>query len=832
MNTPLVSTTLHEQIKMYPETITEYIEHLKQFKEYLDAYNKRTLQPLGFYNMMLRTKQQNYNIPEYEIDSIIPNYSIISDIHEDIVNTIVDAIDLAKTTKLEMEDTDVYLSISMVTNEILDSFIGLMKRFNRSYILLWKNTILNIMDNLKKIQKQSEARSFGLEQLLEDTVKHPSTFLVAFERLFGSVHTGYEQTIFKNLNDHKIVAQTRVDVCFTGGINTEEIYDENRRLLKTIDCSVVDVQMYDVNGSPMDQTLFSEKESKECRFFIFNDSVFMTTPPKRSVFSTAARTAIKGILFKKKFFLTKCTVSERLDNREKKKFYLDLVEDIPLKTFLTLEFETDPQMQQFIQNILSAKVSFIKTQCFGVTPHDYLKTVKTEKNRVVPRFFSHCIDVVRSRGITEEGIFRISSEQKSINRMISRIDSGDCFFELQNAHDAANLVKTYLRTLPRSIAGSFLEDFLMALEEKEPSNAMRSVLEEMPRTSVAMMYLFVCALKDVEKNKEINKMGIDNLCIVVAPTFFWKKGEMQKQNGFEIVQYMVNHIEIFDIVSQEVDNEVKKDHERVNREKERFADHQMFAFEKAVAEERKRMHITDEKPTISNTKKKELERQRRLQERAEKERQEEERKQRMLAEMEQERLEAIERQKEIDRLEEQEALAKIERERKRAEIEEEMAKAELLAKQQQAERERLRIEEENRRNAERELELQRQKEELEARKKEIRSCCCWYSLNAGKRLVHERCFVCKECKRSIDGKFVWRENGFVCGECVSKAKPAQETGNGCGKCGLVVEGKIIKAMGKVWHPECFVCAKCSGKIAGGFVNWDGKPVCKNCKDSL
>ncbi|ENY62761.1 Rho GTPase activating protein, putative [Entamoeba histolytica HM-1:IMSS-A] len=63
---------------------------------------------------------------------------------------------------------------------------------------------------------------------------------------------------------------------------------------------------------------------------------------------------------------------------------------------------------------------------------------------------------------------------------------------------------------------------------------------------------------------------------------------------------------------------------------------------------------------------------------------------------------------------------------------------------------------------------------------------------------------------------------------------SQPTGgsNLCGKCGKPVEGKILKAMGKVWHHECFVCAKCGGKISGGFVNWDGKPVCKNCKDSI
>ncbi|EDR23856.1 lim domain, putative [Entamoeba dispar SAW760] len=894
MQQHLISNTLQNEIPMYPETISEYVEQLKKFKEFIESYHKRVLEPLGFYNMMLRTKQQKYTIPEYEIDTIIPNFVIISDLYEDMLSSVNDCIDLTRSTQIEMQEKEVDACMGIVTNELIDSYNGLIKRFSRGYTqfavdypyALTKHSFMlkyNSQYNQQclKIQKSSEALNYGLEQLLEGVLEYPNDLLIALKALFNSITVKYPrwfefydmiqviETLHKkvedtkkNLKDHLIVAQTKIDINFPGGVSTEEIYDENRRLVKYVDGIVEDLQTFDYDGTELIQTVFEPKESREVRFYIFNDTLFMTTQPKRSIFSIMAHTALKGIIFKKRFVLTQCSVREKSDNRETNKYRCDIVEDTPQKTFVTVEFEDDATLQIFIQNLVSAKLEFAKTQCFGVTPKDFLSKVKQEKGRLIPRFFSYCTSVAISRGINEEGIFRISSEQKNITRLISRIDNGEWNFEIVNPHDAANLIKTYLRTLPVSIAGDKLDEFMDALEEPAPSEAIKKVFETMPECNVAMMYVFALVLKAVEAKKEVNKMGIDNLCIVVAPTFFWKKGEIQRQNGFEIVQYMVNHFEVFDAIRQRVDEELKKDEERIKKDEERAKDRREFVFGKASEEEKKRKKIEDEIPTMTvdefkkaklleilekERKEKEEYKERKRLEREQKEKEEAEKRRLQEEEMEKERLEAIERQKEIDRLEEEETKAKIEREKKRAEIEREMAEMEKKEKQRQLEEEK-RIKEEELKRIENEIkrkeeELKKQEEVRKNVAQIIGTCCVCNSnvldtedsLNAGKRLVHERCFVCKVCKEKISGKFAWRENGFICGNCVSKENnSSQSTGssNLCGKCGKPVEGKILKAMGKVWHHECFICAKCGGKISGGFVNWDGKPVCKNCKDSI
>ena len=887
----LTSNTLHLNIPKHPTTITEFINQLKLFKEYLDNYNSGILTPLSFFNMMLRTKSSKYNFPEYEIDTIIPHFHMIEDIHEDITNAFVDAIDSAKTIQLDLQETEVVECVSKVANELITNFKKTIRKYFRIYsqfcvdypFALVKHQFLNkyaeqYCDQNKLICKASEAKKYILEQLLEAVFVHPVSFAIAFENIYETISPNhslwselYELNLLlqklsakieetkKNLKEHIDVAQCKINISFKEGITTEDIYDEKRRLLKTADCEIDTIIMIDETNNPIEQKLFEPKESKEVRFFVFNDSLFMTTPPKRSIFSSTARTQLKGMLFKKRFMLSATSVREVTDNRETKKFRCELVENFHVKTQMIIEFEDDIQLQTFIQHVVSAKLEFVKTQCYGVNPSDYLKNVRQEKNRVVPRFFSYCYNTIIKRGLEEEGIFRISSEQKNMNRMMTHIDMGEYNVEILNPHDAANLIKTYLRTLPRSIAGDKLDQFIEALHEENKVEHFKAILKEIPDCNVAMIYLLVLILQAVEEKKSINKMTLDNLCIVVSPSLFWKKGELQKNNGFEVVKFFVEHQEIFEHIVEKVENDLTKDQETWKKENDKKEEKKKTEQTKLSNEEKKRLKPVNEKPTISvdefkkqkllemlkeEKKEKEREREQRRKEREERERLEREKQKLLEEEMEKERLLAIERQKEIDRLEEEEMKAKIEREKKRAAIEQEMLEMEKREKQLQLENERKQKEMELKKLEnevkEKEEQLKKQQQEAEKNKAQVigKCVCCDEnvyetedSLTAGKRLVHERCFVCKICKVPIDGKFVWKENGFVCGECNQKESGADPS-KCCGKCGKVVEGKILKAMGKVWHATCFVCAKCGGKIAGGFVNWNGKPVCKNCKDTL
>jgi len=54
----------------------------------------------------------------------------------------------------------------------------------------------------------------------------------------------------------------------------------------------------------------------------------------------------------------------------------------------------------------------------------------------------------------------------------------------------------------------------------------------------------------------------------------------------------------------------------------------------------------------------------------------------------------------------------------------------------------------------------------------------------------------------------------------------------CGGCGKDVSGRVLSAMDKKWHPECFKCFDCSGELAGGYALKNGDPICKPCAAKL
>ncbi|KAK1801158.1 hypothetical protein P4O66_022659 [Electrophorus voltai] len=55
----------------------------------------------------------------------------------------------------------------------------------------------------------------------------------------------------------------------------------------------------------------------------------------------------------------------------------------------------------------------------------------------------------------------------------------------------------------------------------------------------------------------------------------------------------------------------------------------------------------------------------------------------------------------------------------------------------------------------------------------------------------------------------------------------------CASCGKCIAGKMITALGKVWHPEHFVCVVCKEELgSGGFFERDGKQYCEADYQSL
>lgn len=89
--------------------------------------------------------------------------------------------------------------------------------------------------------------------------------------------------------------------------------------------------------------------------------------------------------------------------------------------------------------------------------------------------------------------------------------------------------------------------------------------------------------------------------------------------------------------------------------------------------------------------------------------------------------------------------------------------------------------------------------------------------------VHAEHFQCEECGIEFkSGNAREWEGGLYCNPCYAKMAVQK-----CGSCNKPIKGRSITALGRVWHPEHFVCTTCHDPLSGGsFFERDDKPYCE------
>jgi len=77
-----------------------------------------------------------------------------------------------------------------------------------------------------------------------------------------------------------------------------------------------------------------------------------------------------------------------------------------------------------------------------------------------------------------------------------------------------------------------------------------------------------------------------------------------------------------------------------------------------------------------------------------------------------------------------------------------------------------------------------------------------------------QCTSCRKPLSDILDIFFVNDKKY-CKVCSSRALN-DKPGAKCGHCKLGLESTFIKAAGRKYHPECFVCSDCAQPIRGGF----------------
>ncbi|XP_040191310.1 actin-binding LIM protein 2 isoform X7 [Rana temporaria] len=99
-------------------------------------------------------------------------------------------------------------------------------------------------------------------------------------------------------------------------------------------------------------------------------------------------------------------------------------------------------------------------------------------------------------------------------------------------------------------------------------------------------------------------------------------------------------------------------------------------------------------------------------------------------------------------------------------------------------------------------------------------------LRVQNKYFHIKCFKCKVCGCDLaQGGFFVRQGDYVCTQDYQRLY-----GTRCFSCDEFIEGEVVSALGKTYHPRCFVCAVCKNPFPpGDRVTFNGKEcICQKC----
>lgn len=177
---------------------------------------------------------------------------------------------------------------------------------------------------------------------------------------------------------------------------------------------------------------------------------------------------------------------------------------------------------------------------------------------MVPKFFSHFTQHIEKMGLDVVGIYRLSGNAASINKLRYQVDQDEQdevdldSQEWSDINIVTGCLKLYLRELPDPLVPFKLyRHFIEAA--RAPSQPQRVQLiaarvKELPRVNYCTLKALLIHLRKVVEFGSVNKMLATNVAIVFGPTVMREETDslamatlMPVQNG--IVEIMVNEFE-------------------------------------------------------------------------------------------------------------------------------------------------------------------------------------------------------------------------------------------------------------------------------------------------
>ncbi|XP_033619039.1 rho GTPase-activating protein 27 [Fukomys damarensis] len=165
---------------------------------------------------------------------------------------------------------------------------------------------------------------------------------------------------------------------------------------------------------------------------------------------------------------------------------------------------------------------YIKDQVFGCA----LATLCAREKSSVPCFVQQCVRAVEARGLDTDGLYRISGNLATIQRLRYHVDHEERLDlddgRWSDVHVITGALKLFLRELPEPLFPfSHFSQFLAAIKLQDParrSRCVRDLVRSLPTPNHDTLQLLFQHLRRVVEHGEQNRMSVQNVAIVFGPT--------------------------------------------------------------------------------------------------------------------------------------------------------------------------------------------------------------------------------------------------------------------------------------------------------------------------
>lgn len=249
-------------------------------------------------------------------------------------------------------------------------------------------------------------------------------------------------------------------------------------------------------------------------------SPFMKFDDKFDLDVQQAKSLSVRIFHEQTIFSDKCTASgyivlEKLLGHER---YKQCVLNFPksnIQVSLNVKFTE-------ARNYLMRRQSTKPTGVFGF---NLSQTLVTEKN-TIPILVRKCVAEIEERGLTQEGIYRISGNARKKKELRKQFEENSITTDVSDlsidCHVITGILKDYLRELPKPlISQSMYKKIREGQQIKTDGLAQRkmlaSIMKMAPPVNRATLIFVIEHLRRVNENIEVNKMGFKNLAVCFGP---------------------------------------------------------------------------------------------------------------------------------------------------------------------------------------------------------------------------------------------------------------------------------------------------------------------------